>query len=271
MQIDSSPHDPAEKEEEKKDENDPKENKDEEQNEEDETDSGDDCKIEDEVVPLYVQDTIELLEKKVNAAGPDDTAVLNKERSSWCQFTAGTDETKDADGKPAPQPLKWWRVPFIKGTGVPIRNTDTVHLPLNTCFHACNEENSLHLILRDGALKAFAWEAADGPSGAGSHGFYGRSMDDSECGQNEYVERLHKNMNLCYRHHYDTGIVFELQYRATKKLVTAAQDEYDNVKKGTCTRFRTATVDRWCFHPEDAALVAMWIGPHRKEYQEIQN
>ena len=30
-------------------------------------------------------------------------------------------------------------------------------------------------------------------------------------------------------------------------------------------------MDRWCFHPEDAALVAMWIGPHRKEYQEIQN
>ena len=27
-------------------------------------------------------------------------------------------------------------------------------------------------------------------------------------------------------------------------------------------------MDRWCFHPDDAELVAMWVGPHREEVQK---
>ncbi len=92
-------------------------------------------------------------------------------------------------------------------------------------------------------------------------------MDDSETGQGGYVDKLNKIMHLCDRRHYETGIVFELQHRATKKVVTTAQEEYD-MEMGTCTRMKNE--HRWCFKPEDAELVAMWIGPHREQKQLLE-
>ena len=40
------------------------------------------------------------------------------------------------------------------------------------------------------------------------------------------------------------------------------------MEMGTCTRMKNEY--RWCFKPEDAELVAMWIGPHREQKQSIQ-
>ena len=124
------------------------------------------------------------------------------------------------------------------------------------------------MILRDGALKAFLYDAKDPNSGAGDHGFYGKSMDESEAWEAQQGDKFDKFMDFFYRHHCDTWIVFELQYRATKKLVRTADEEVNGVTKGTCARFKNGNnADRWCYHPEDAALVAMWIGPHREEKQ----
>ena len=69
-------------------------------------------------------------------------------------------------------------------------------------------------------------------------------------------------MESALHHRCDTGIVFEFEWRAHRSAVKTVDEDAITVIKNRCTRYKNGTIDRWCFHPDNTRITAMWVSSY---------
>ena len=158
------------------------------------------------------------------------------------------------------------RVPIHGFTAMVNTHENDCYMDSGIGFHGAKALESVYGILNDGQIRPVS-TTEGGIQYAASKGFYAQSFAPGH--YNEETNLRHwKALNDAIGHRSDTGLIFEIHWRADKKVISRSCDEEKHCRDGVCTRLKSSE-DRYMFHPNNAELAALWITTHWMNYADV--
>jgi hypothetical protein len=158
------------------------------------------------------------------------------------------------------------RVPIHGFTAMVNTHENDCYMDSGIGFHGAKALESVYGILNDGQIRPVS-TTEGGIQYAASTGFYAQSFAPGH--DNEETNLRHwKALNDAIGHRSDTGLIFEIHWRADKKVISRSCDEEKHCRDGVCTRLKSSE-DRYMFHQNNAELAALWITTHWMNYADV--